>query len=82
MLTGTLAVLQVDTSWRDAAQPFVSQHSQHFGSAQSDWRRCFEWATAVVAAYSFELGDDKFQVRVLANRQGAVLLSATYLRGS
>ena len=45
------------------AQPFVSKHSQHFGGAESDWRRCFDWATAVVAAYSFELGDDKFQVK-------------------
>lgn len=55
---------QVDSAWEEVAQPFVAQHSQHFGAAESDWRRCFEWATAIVAAYSFELGDDKYQVRV------------------
>ena len=47
-------------------QPFVSQHSQHFGGAEMNWRRRFDWATAIVAAYSFELGDDKFQVNQLA----------------
>jgi hypothetical protein len=58
--------LQVDIAWTEVAQPFVSQHSQHFGGLEANWRRRFDWATAIVAAYSFELGDDKFQVDELA----------------
>ena len=58
--------LQVDLTWTEVAQPFASQHSLHFGGPEMNLRRRFDWATAIVAAYSFELGDDKFQVDELA----------------
>lgn len=65
-LTPAPLSLQVEITWTEVVQPFVSQHSQHFGGAEMNWRRRFDWATAIVAAYSFELGDDKFQVNQLA----------------
>jgi hypothetical protein len=69
MLSSALLALQVRTAWTEVAQPFVSQHSQCFGNVESEWRPCFEWATAVVAAYSFELGDDKYQVHQAYRRE-------------
>jgi hypothetical protein len=61
--------LQVDELWREEALPFVTEHPKHFrtppGGDIVDMHGLYLWATAMVAAYSFELGEDKFQVRAV-----------------
>ena len=50
--------------------PYLPQNSVH------EQRRLYLWATAVVSAYSFTLGEDKFQAMVsyhLCQRIGLVL---------
>ena len=44
--------------------PFIAAHSEWFGGGAelAASRQLYLWATGVVAAYAFELGDDKFQV--------------------
>ena len=45
----------------------MTEHPNHFRAATggnvADTHGLYLWATAMVAAYSFELGEDKFQVR-------------------
>ena len=52
---------------RDVVLPFITKHPEHFRTAgagrESALHALYRWATAVVSAYSFELGDDKYQVR-------------------
>ena len=46
-------------------QPFMGRHGDRFRrkkGPQPDAYALYLWATAVVGAYSFELGDDLFQV--------------------
>ena len=60
-------VLQVDEAWRRLVQPFVAANPRRFQQrrrADPNAYELFTWAVAVVAAYSFELGDEKFQVAI------------------
>ena len=67
---------QVDEIERDVVLPFMAQHPEHFRSPgagrEAGLHALYRWATAVVSAYSFELGDDKYQVR--GHNRAAVLL--------
>ena len=44
-------------------QPTAAEATTAKLAADDQVQRLYRWATAVVAAYSFELGDDCFQVR-------------------
>ncbi len=52
--------LQVEALWLSIAQPFLLSHP---GVAPAGVERAtFLWAAAVVGAYSFTLGDERYQV--------------------
>ena len=61
---------QVEEIERDVVLPFMAQHRGHFhfpGAVRdAAVHTLYRWATAMVAAYSFELGDDKYQVQLRA----------------
>lgn len=59
--------MQVGAAWK-AVNRFVKEHKRRFQLPEfparfSSHYDLYLWATTVVAAYSFELGDAKFQVR-------------------
>jgi len=58
----------VDEAWRRFVQPFVARHVRHFAQRRRSDPNAYDlflWSVAVVSAYSFELGDDRFQVGTL-----------------
>eukprot|EP00884_Botryococcus_braunii_P011872 jgi/Botrbrau1/20686/Bobra.0058s0016.1 len=52
---------RVEHHWREVVQPFLIRHPRcGVPPDQLGWQ-LYRWATAVVAAYSFSLGDDQLQ---------------------
>lgn len=56
---------QVEEAYGSVVQPFIRKHKQRFRAPQGmgGSRGVYRWAVSVVAGYSFELGEDNFQVR-------------------
>lgn len=51
---------QVEALWLSIAQPFLLSHPDVAPAGVE--RATFYWAAAIVGAYSFTLGDERYQV--------------------
>ena len=58
-------LLQVEKQFRKVVLPFINtQKSSKWPASEQQKYDLYRWATAVVSAYSFTLGEDKFQAMV------------------
>ncbi len=55
---------QVPQLWEDLIAPFIHEHPGLGLPHGEAGYELYRWATAVVASYSFMLGDDKYQAMV------------------
>ena len=54
--------VQVDKQYHQVVAPFFKEHPVAGWPTDSEQQfRLYTWATAVVSAYSFTLGEDRFQ---------------------
>jgi hypothetical protein len=61
-VTTCATCLQVEEHWQRIAVPFIQGHPRRFGASPAALHGLYLWATAIVSAYSFTLGDDEYQV--------------------
>ncbi|MEW5303238.1 MAG: hypothetical protein WDW36_005946 [Sanguina aurantia] len=55
---------QVLEAWQQIALPFIKQNPALTLPAGAEGYRLFQWCTAIVASYSFTIGDDLFQAMI------------------